>query len=71
MGLLSIVLPSAAKNSVLLSYVLIVLTTVVLYLLACDPLPPCTGTVKHWVRRWVPSRDATAANQVGQRRSAA
>jgi hypothetical protein len=41
---------------VLLSYILIVLTTVVLYLLACDPLPPCTGTVRQWVRRWVPSR---------------
>jgi hypothetical protein len=33
----------------LLSYSLIVLTTVVLYLLACDPLPPCPGKVKEWV----------------------
>jgi hypothetical protein len=39
-----------------LSYSLIVLTTVVLYLLACDPLPPCAGWVREWVRRWVPSR---------------
>src|SRR4029077_2794642 len=35
---------------VLLSYSLIVLTTVVLYLLACDPLPPCVGTVRQWGR---------------------
>jgi hypothetical protein len=34
---------------VLLTYSLIVLTTVVLYLLACDPLPPCTGRVMTWL----------------------
>jgi hypothetical protein len=33
----------------LLSYSLIVLTTVVLYLLACDPLPPCPALVKQWM----------------------
>jgi hypothetical protein len=33
----------------LLSYSLIVLTTVVLYLLACDPLPPCAGKVRDWL----------------------
>ena len=32
-----------------LSYSLIVLTTVVLYLLACDPLPPCPALVKQWM----------------------
>jgi hypothetical protein len=41
---------------VLLSYALIVLTTVVLYLLACDPLPPCAGTVREWLRGWVRTR---------------
>jgi hypothetical protein len=35
----------------LLSYSLIVLTTVVLYLLACDPLPPCAGWLPEWLRR--------------------
>ncbi len=35
--------------SVLLMYSLIVLTTIVLYLLACDPLPPCTGKVTEWL----------------------
>jgi hypothetical protein len=39
---------------VLVSYALVALTTVVLYLLACDPLPPCTGKVREWFR--VPSR---------------
>jgi hypothetical protein len=33
-----------------LMYVLILLTTIVLYLLACDPLPPCLGTVRAWLR---------------------
>jgi hypothetical protein len=40
----------------ILSYWLIVLTTVVLYLLACDPLPPCAGKVKEWLRRAAPAR---------------
>ena len=44
---------------VLLSYSLIVLTTAVLYLLACDPLPPCAGKVKQWLRTLAPSRLAT------------
>ena len=35
---------------VLLSYSLIVLTTAVLYLLACDPLPPCAGRLTEWLR---------------------
>lgn len=32
-----------------LSYLLIALTTLLLYLLAVDPLPPCQGKVKEWV----------------------
>jgi hypothetical protein len=35
---------------VLLTYSLIVLMTVVLSVLACDPLPPCGGRVWEWVR---------------------
>jgi hypothetical protein len=34
----------------LLSYSLIVLTAVLLYVLACDPLPPCVGKVREWLR---------------------
>ncbi|HXW04307.1 MAG TPA: hypothetical protein VD833_03675 [Vicinamibacterales bacterium] len=35
---------------VLLGYALVVLTTAVLYLLACDPLPPCPGRIRDWLR---------------------
>jgi len=45
---------------VLLGNSLIVLTIVVLYLLACDPLPPCAGTVKKWIQSLVPSRSTAA-----------
>jgi hypothetical protein len=38
---------------IILTYLLIVLTTVVLYLLACDPLPPCPGRIKEWYGRRV------------------
>jgi hypothetical protein len=38
-----------------LPYSLVVLTTVVLYLLACDPLPPCAAKLKAWVLAWSPS----------------
>jgi hypothetical protein len=41
---------------VLLTYVLILLTTIVLYLLACDPLPPCAGRLREWMRGLTPSR---------------
>ena len=45
-------------NLVLLSYLLIVLTTMVLYLLACDPLPPCLGRLREWLRGLSSSREA-------------
>jgi hypothetical protein len=35
---------------VLLTYSLIGLTTVLLYVLACDPLPPCAGRLTEWLR---------------------
>jgi sterol desaturase/sphingolipid hydroxylase (fatty acid hydroxylase superfamily) len=41
---------------VVLSYLLILLTTSVLYLLACDPLPPCMGKVREWMRGLSSSR---------------
>jgi hypothetical protein len=40
---------------------LLVLTTVVLYLLACDPLPPCAGRVKDWVRGLLQLKPAASA----------
>jgi len=40
----------------LLTEALVLLTTAVLYLLACDPLPPCEGKVWEWMRTLVPAR---------------
>ena len=44
----------------ILSYSLVVLTTAVLYLLACDPMAPCAGTVTEWLRGVVPGRMAAS-----------
>ena len=41
---------------VLTAYLLTVLTTIVLYVLACDPLPPCPGKVREWVDNFARSR---------------
>ena len=48
---------------VLLTGALIVLTTVVLYVLACDPLPPCAGKVNEWVRGMPWARAASVSNR--------
>jgi hypothetical protein len=48
---------------VMLSYALVALTTVMLYVLACDPLPPCVGRVARWLRRPAPAAVARAATQ--------
>ena len=48
---------------VLLTDALSLLTTVVLYVLACDPLPPCAGKVNEWIRRMVPARTASVSNR--------
>lgn len=45
---------------VLLTYSLVVLTTIVLYLLACDPLPPCAAKLTEWFRRLAASRLAAS-----------
>src|SRR4051812_45573768 len=47
---------------VLFTEALIILTTVVLYVLACDPLPPCAGYVREWLRAMVPARKANVAD---------
>ena len=56
----------------LLTYTLIVLTTVVLYLLACDPLPPCAGKVLEWFRgsafsRWAASEPSGPSRRAVRR----
>jgi hypothetical protein len=53
---------------VLLAYSLVVLTTILLYVLACDPLPPCAGSVTAWVRRLGRSRAASSAEGVWRTR---
>ena len=40
----------------LLSSSLIALTTVLLYVIACDPLPPCVGKVRAWLNDLAPRR---------------
>ena len=45
---------------VLLTDALIILTTVILYVLACDPLPPCPSKVREWLRGLAPARKANA-----------
>jgi hypothetical protein len=45
----------------LLTEALIILTTVVLYVLACDPLPPCTSKARAWLRGLAPARNVTPA----------
>jgi hypothetical protein len=51
---------------VLLAYALIVLTSVVLYLLACDPLPPCAGKLRVWFRQPAASRVAASESLPGE-----
>ena len=54
----------------LLTYCLIVLTTVVLYLLACDPLPPCPGKAWEWLKGLArPRRSVTDVRGAGLRRA--
>jgi hypothetical protein len=48
-------------SSFIVAHGLTVLTTVMLYLLACDPLPPCPGKVREWLRSLVPARRIPAA----------
>ena len=56
---ISLVYVNLHLTAVLLAYCLIVLTTLVLYLLACDPLPPCPGKLKVWLRGAVPAIPAS------------
>jgi len=47
-------------SSFVVAHGLTVLTTVMLYLLACDPLPPCHGKVRVWLRSLVLPRRVPA-----------
>ncbi|PYR45010.1 MAG: hypothetical protein DMF89_26255 [Acidobacteria bacterium] len=52
----------------LLGYWLIVLTTVVLYALACDPLPPCPARLGVWLRGLATTRTAATESRPASRR---
>jgi hypothetical protein len=52
-------------HTALLSYSLVVLTTVVLYLLACDPLPPCPGRLRNWIHGSAPAHLAGSESPTG------
>jgi hypothetical protein len=54
------------REVALLGYSLVVLTTIVLYLLACDPLPPRAGTVKAWLRGAIPSQPMVPDSPAGE-----
>jgi hypothetical protein len=54
-------MPAWVAMSAFLSYSLILLTAIVLYLLACDPLPPCAGRVTEWIRALFASRVPASA----------
>jgi hypothetical protein len=49
----------------LFGYPLVVLTTVLLYVLACDPLPPSPAKLKVWLRGIVPARLAAQETPTG------
>ena len=46
---------------ILMTEALIGLTTAVLYVLACDPLPPCGAKVRDWLRAMAPAARASAS----------
>ena len=55
-GPVALVSTNLKQYVVLLSYSLVVLTTPALYLLACDPLPPCRGRVREWLSAMAATR---------------
>jgi hypothetical protein len=48
----------------LLSYSLVALTTLVLYVLACDPLPPQRAKLREWLATLWPAPSGPAPEQV-------
>jgi len=54
-----------------LSYLLIMLTLLLLYLLACDPLPPCAGKVTEWLYAAVRTRATASEPSPAERRALA
>jgi hypothetical protein len=46
------------QRFILFTEVLAVLTTALLYILACDPAPPCEGRIREWIRGMAPGGKA-------------
>src|ERR1041385_8646929 len=51
---------------VIVGYSLVLLTTSILYLLACDPLPPCAGRVREWLQALRPARLAPTETRAAE-----
>ena len=68
-GPVALVYATLQLRLVLLAYSLVVLTTVLLYVLACDPLPPCAGLVTEWLRRFGSSRAVSSEEGTASMRS--
>jgi hypothetical protein len=49
-----------AVSSFTIAHGLTVLTTITLYLVACDPLPPCPGKVREWLHSLAAGRRVSA-----------
>ena len=62
---LSIAYLAGQVRFIVLTEALIILTTLVLYLLACDPLPPCASKVREWLRGTAPARRAESPTALG------
>jgi hypothetical protein len=59
-GPIAFVYANQQQTVLLLGYSLILLTTIALYLLACDPLPPCRSAVRDWLDAMAAARGRAA-----------
>lgn len=60
---------ASGTRFMLTTELLALLTTAVLYMLACDPLPPAEGRVFEWLRAAAPARGADAASPLERHRT--
>ena len=56
LGPIAFVYTNQQQTVLVLGYCLILLTTFALYLLACDPLPPCRGGIRDWLAAMAAAR---------------
>ena len=65
-GVQQLQVPRTTKDAALLGYSLVLLTTVMLYVIGCDPLPPTVGKVREWFVRAASSREAAQKQPIPQ-----